>query len=163
MQGHLTDAQLTDALDGASQVETRGHLESCHLCRKEQERLRNAIFGCRERARALAQQPEGFWQWQMTWIRARLNRPSHAPRRSWRWAWGGAMVTFLVFALALMIERPTRHSQVTEEDPDQALLVEVQLSAQRDLPEALQPAALLAQEVNQAAEAKSTRARNSIN
>ncbi len=160
MQGHLTDAQLTDALDG---VETRRHLESCHLCRKEQERLRNAIFGFRERARALAQRPEGFWHWQMTWIRARLNQPSHAPRGSWRWAWGGAVVTLLVFALALMIERPTRHPQVTEEDPDQALLVEVQLSAQRDLPEALQPAALLAQEVNQAAEAKSTRAKSSIN
>jgi hypothetical protein len=42
-------------------------------------------------------------------------------------------------------------------DPDHALLVEIQRSVRRDVPRALEPATLLAQELHRAANRKSDR------
>jgi hypothetical protein len=67
-------------------------------------------------------------------------------------AWAGA-VGVLVLA-ALLMEKSPPASQVAVADADHALLVEVERTVRRELPRALEPAALLTQEMSQAVKPK---------
>jgi hypothetical protein len=61
----------------------------------------------------------------------------------------------MVFVAVLLIEKTPQPKPLAQSDPDHALLVDVERSVRRELPRALEPAALLAQEVSRSAEARS--------
>jgi predicted anti-sigma-YlaC factor YlaD len=150
MQAHLTDEQLLEELDRGADATAREHLAACPACRKEHENLRLVLARYAETTRVAAERPEGFWQAQQTAIARRWSgRP--VPRRL-AWAVAAACV---VFAAALLIEKTPPPEPIAQADTDQTLLVDVQRSVRRELPRALEPAALLAREVSRSAESLS--------
>ena len=149
MQAHLTDEHLLEALDRGADA-AREHLAACPACREEAKSLRLLLSRYAETTHAAAKRPEGFWQAQRTAIaRHWSGRP--VPRRL-VWAVATACV---VLAAALLIEKTPSPEPVAQADADQTLLVDVQRSVRRELPRALEPAALLAQEVSRSAERQS--------
>jgi len=63
----------------------------------------------------------------------------------------------VVLAAVLLVQKtpPAQPVAQADPDPDHALLVDVERSVRRELPRALEPAALLAHEVGRDAEARS--------
>ncbi len=148
MQAHLTDEQLLEELDRGADA-AREHLAACPACHEEAKSLRLLLSRYAETTHA-AKRPEGFWQAQQTAIaRSWSGRP--VPRRL-VWAVAAACV---VLAAALLIEKTPSPEPMAQADADQTLLVDVQRSVRRELPRALEPAALLAQEVSRSAESLS--------
>ena len=146
MEAHLTDYQWAELLAGSNSADEREHLAACSGCRAEEEKLRRALEDYRDLLQLSAARPEGFWREQRAAIAARL--PGN-PRPLLAWALAAAAV---VAAAVLLLETPSRVPNVAQTDPDHALLVEVQRSVERELPRALEPAALLAQELSRAAQ-----------
>jgi len=149
MQAHLTDEHLLEALDRGADA-AREHLAACPACREEAKSLRLLLSRYAETTHAAAKRPEGFWQAQQTAIaRHWSGRP--VPRRL-VWAVAAACV---VLAAALLIEKTPSPEPIAQADADQRLMMDVQRSVRRELPRALEPAALLAQEVSRSAERQS--------
>ncbi len=143
MQAHLTDEQLREELDRGADATAREHLAACPACREEAKSLWLLLSRYAETTHAAADRPEGFWQAQQTAIaRHWSGRP--VPRRL-AWAVAAACV---VLAAAVLIEKTPSPEPLAQADADQTLLVDVQRSVRRELPRALEPAALLAQEVS---------------
>jgi len=133
------------------------HRANCAICRSEHERLESALAGFRELARTAAERPEYFWDRQRLAIHGRL-KPSRATRRHraiWIWATAAA----LVVVLALILN--PNHTQSVVPDfaagHDQELLVEIERSLNRELPQALQPVSILTQELDNAASRSTTK------
>ena len=151
MQKHLTDEQLAEQLtELAGDAAAREHFAACPACRDEHESLRRILIDYRDETRAAAQLPESFWQRQQAAIAARWDRRPMLRRLTW-----AAAVAIVVLAALLLIEKTPPAAPAPEADPDQVLLVEVEHSVRRELPRALEPAALLAQEVGRSAETQS--------
>jgi hypothetical protein len=143
MQAHLTDEQLLEELDRGADATAREHLAACPACCEEAKSLRLLLSRYAKTNHATAERPEGFWQAQQTAIaRHWSGRP--VPRRL-VWAVAAACV---VLAAALLIEKTPSPEPMAQADADQTLLVDVQRSVRRELPRALEPAALLAEEVS---------------
>ena len=146
MQAHLTDEQSTDELIGSEDLGTREHLAACPACGDEQERLRRALAHYCDTLHSAAERPASLWLRQREAIAAR--RPARpAPRLAW-----AAAAAAMVLLAVLLIEKTPRAAPVAQNDPDHVLLVEVERSVKRELPRALEPAALLAQEVHRGTE-----------
>jgi len=148
MEEHLSNEELTLAIVDKSANQTRGHLERCAACRAEVERLSSAVSSFALWAHQAAERPNGFWQAQASAIRPRLREPRSLLRRL---AWAGALA-LLLLAATLLSENAPPAPTVAQTDPDHALLVDVEHSVRRELPRALEPAALLAEEVSRASE-----------
>jgi len=143
MRGHLTDAELTEALGGEPQGETLSHLAACPICRAERDRLREVLASVAGRARVEAEWPEESWDRQRLRIVSQLDdRPSRFP--SWRWAWAPAAAGLAVLAFVWFRWEAPHQPQGPE--TDQAILIGVERSLQTDVPVALRPAALLVAE-----------------
>ncbi len=150
MQEHLTDEQLAEHLVGSADTRTREHLAACPACRDEEEHLENLLAHYQKTIRAAADRSEAFWQRQRTAIAAqRIGRPG-ARRLSW-----AAAVAAIVLVAVLLIEKTPPTKPIAQSDPDHVLLVDVQRSVRREVPRALEPAALLAQEVSRGTEPRS--------
>ncbi len=146
MNGHLNEDQLSDMVLGEPAPEAVGHVAECGECHTEVERMRTALGGFGAAVEAGAARPEGFWAWQRRAILARLRQGS---ARSQKLAWAGAMVLLVLMAVALHFQaRPERLA--TAYDPDEALLIDVARTVGSEVPSALQPAALLSWEMDQA-------------
>ncbi len=156
MQEHLTDEQLIDQLAGSDDADPREHLAACAACRDEAESLRSVLARYREDyrqvARAATELPEGLWPWRHTAIAAPWAERL-VPRRL---AWAAA-VAMVVLAAVLLVQKtpPAQPVAQADPDPDHVLLVDVERSVRRELPRALEPAALLAREVSRGTEARS--------
>jgi predicted anti-sigma-YlaC factor YlaD len=148
MQEHLTDEQLAEQLAGHADARAHEHLAVCPACRDEQERMDNLLARCREAIRAAASRSEAFWQWQRTAVARRRTERSGSRRL----AWAAATAALVLIAILLTEKRPPA-KPLAQSDPDQALLVDVERSVRREVPRALEPAALLAQEISRGAEA----------
>ncbi len=156
MQDHLTDEQLTERLTNPEAGGLAGvhqHLAACEACRDEEESLHGLLAHYQQQTRSMAERPAGFWRWQQASITARL-----PGRLAPRLAWAAATAT-AVHAAVLLIETkppaaPPAAQAVTQTDPDHALLVEVDLSVRREMPRALEPAALLTAEMVRATESE---------
>ncbi len=148
MQEHLTDEQLAEQLAGHADAHAREHLAVCPACRDEQERMDNLLARCQEAIRAAANRSEAFWQWQRTAIARRGAERSGSRRLAW-----AAATAALVLITILLTEKTPPAKSLAKSDPDQALLVDVERSVRREVPRALEPAALLAQEISRGAEA----------
>jgi hypothetical protein len=133
---HLSNEELTDFT-----------IES------DQRSLRATLEALPEWARASTERPEEFWQEQRSMIWSRISCPESTSatrlvRRSPLLAWSA--VAALVLLAGLMLDRgslaPPPKAQV---DPDHELLVAVERAVYNDGPAALEPAALLAEEMVQ--------------
>jgi hypothetical protein len=115
----------------------------------DQQELRHTLEALPAWARAATEHGEEFWQRQRTsaWMRisAAENRSAvRAPILAW--ALIGAMMALSGWLLERPLLVPPREAAV---DPDHELLMEVERMVQIDGPLALEPAALLAQEMVQ--------------
>ena len=142
MNNHLSEDQITEWVLGGSDEFALRHLETCPACSREAEELRRAISSFRDSIHAAAQRDLSFWRNQQLAFRERVTGwyPLH-------WAWAVAMVMVLITAILLM-RTPNSPRNNASEDADNALLQEVQGDLAREVPEALAPAVLIAQERN---------------
>ncbi len=150
MEEHLSEEQWSAAALGAADDEIRAHINNCPACRVESERFEGAFAALRESLAGASEQPESFWHEQRATISARVSRQRHAERRL---VWATALAALAL--VATMLVRQSSSTQVAAPDPDQALLMDVERSVERGVPEALAPAALLTQEVRPTTETKS--------
>jgi hypothetical protein len=113
------------------------------------EQFDAAVTSLRAETRAAAERPESFWQRQQTEILARLDAPAVSPP-ALAWASAAALLALAVL-LSLPGGSPTK--AVAPPDPDRQLMLEVQQTLDREVPDALAPASLLTQEMSQALDA----------
>ena len=114
----------------------------------DQQGLQQTLRALPEWARASSEHPAAFWERQQAEIRKRMAAmPEPSPWQPLR-AWAGAFaVVFL--AVLLLLNRPQPRPSRAESDPDQELLVAVEQTVQSGVPQALEPAAMLAEEISQ--------------
>jgi hypothetical protein len=137
MMGHLSDEELTE-----------------YLLDRDQRRLRPALDALEGWARTIAERPESFWERQRAAARARL--AARKRRAAQRLGVLAGAVCLVLFALILV---PGNHHQRkaparAQTDPDQELLLRVEQTMQSAGPQALQPAALLAEEISRGANSR---------
>ena len=142
MKTHLTEEQLFESLLGATDAGGTEHIAACPECREQLERLGSATATLRDSARAQAEKPEGFWARQRSAAVTRKARLSVRPL-----AWATAVVVAVL--AGMLVQEPRPAAPVTPPpDPDHALMVAVQRAVSRDVPQALEPVALLTQEIS---------------
>ncbi len=108
------------------------------------------IAALAESLRAAGERPEGFWRMQRALIQERIQGSEQ--RASLRMAWAGS-VALITVAVCLLTQTPAPASAVANYDPDHDLLVGVEQAVRRPVPQALEPAQLLAQELERSVEA----------
>ncbi len=140
MNNHLSEDQITEWMLGTRDDFVSRHLETCRTCSVAAEDLRSAISCFRDSIHATAQRDNSFWKEQQLAIRERVSDwyPLH-------WAWVVAMVMVLITAVFLT-RTPNPPQNKATEDADKALLQEVQADLAREVPKALAPAVLIAEE-----------------
>ena len=145
MKQHLTNQELSELLlaPQASNV----HLATCASCRAKQERLRRVLAELPSLARVAAQNTDAFWEKQRTaiWVdivtlQSRKQFPILAR------ALGTAV---LVVGGLLLGTAPAPAPTRAQTDPDHELMIQLERTLQSEVPEALEPAALLAREITQ--------------
>jgi hypothetical protein len=150
MNSHLSDEQWAAALEesGAANLD---HLRECTDCREEMKLLAEVMGEARAEIRGATEQPDAFWRKQREGISARLAAGKFYP--PWkRLVWVTAAFTLVLLATTLLSRnRAPSLPETARTDPDDALIWSVQQSIRSDLPRALRPAALLAQEIDRAA------------
>jgi hypothetical protein len=142
VNNHLSDDQITEWVLGTRDEFVRRHLETCDACSREAEGLRRTISSFRDSIHATAQRDQSFWRNQQLAIREQV------PGRDWyplHWAWAVAMVMVLIAAVFLTRPPNSPRNNATE-DADKVLLQEVQRDLGREVPQALAPAVLIAEE-----------------
>jgi len=142
---HLSEDQITDWVLGNSDEFVFRHLEACEVCSGEAEELLRMISGFRDSIHAAAQREQSFWRSQQLALRERLSARDWYPLH---WAWAAAMVMVLIMAIFLT-RTPNAPQNYPSADADKALLQEVQGDLAREVPEALAPAVLIAEERNE--------------
>jgi hypothetical protein len=115
------------------------------------EQFDAAVASLRAETRAAAERPELFWQRQRADILARLDAPAAFPRPL---AWVSA-AALLALAVLLSLPGSSPVAVAPPPDPDRQLMLEVQQTLEREVPDALAPASLLTQEMSQALESNS--------
>ena len=113
------------------------------------EQFDAAVASLRAETQAAAERPEIFWQRQRAEIRARLDAPAATPPPL---AWASA-AALLALAVLLSLPGKTPVAATAPPDPDRQLLLDVQQTLDREVPDALAPASLLTQEMSQALDA----------
>jgi hypothetical protein len=144
VNNHLSEDQITEWVLGASDEYVLRHLETCDACSVEAEGLRRTIASFRDSIHVTAQRDPSFWRSQQLAIRQQVSARDWYPLH---WAWAVAMVMILITAVFLT-RRPNTPPNHASEDADNALLQEVQVDLGREVPQALAPAVLIAEERN---------------
>ena len=145
MKRHLTNQELSELL--LSPQASNIHLATCASCRAEQERLRRVLGELPSLVRVVAQNTDAFWEKQRTAIWADI--VTLQPRKQFSvlaWALGTAV---LVVAGLLLSIAPAPTPSRAETDPDHELMIQLERTLQSEVPQALEPAALLAREITQ--------------
>ncbi|HVZ15855.1 MAG TPA: hypothetical protein VG897_01965, partial [Terriglobales bacterium] len=116
--------------------------------------MNNALTAWRKSVDSKAEQPEWFWVRQRSRIESRMHE--RRPKRLPTLAWAGIAATLAVGA-ALMIPgdqtsqlpppKPVEDAQVQPQISDHELLQQLQETMNSEVPDALQPASTLAQEM----------------
>lgn len=159
--GHLDDEQFAAVLEGAASETVAAHVAKCVACREEIARVSGAARRLAAWSRTAAVQPAGFWYAQRQGIAVQAagrREPSRLP------VWSAALAGVVLAAL-LLAQMPAPDAQTLRAhaaqgngaepaviDPDDALLAEIEASLRLPVPRPLQPALLVAQELNRAAE-----------
>ena len=108
-----------------------------------------AVFA--EAVRGEAERPPSFWLAQRVAIAGRIQGSER--KASLRLAWA-ASLALVVIATSLLAQAPLPAASVAAYDPDHELLVGVERAVRRPVPQALEPARLLAQEIESSAMAE---------
>jgi hypothetical protein len=154
MNGHLSNEQWAAAVLNENDEAVVNHLAECATCREEVRSFAAAAGAAQAQTHKVVKQPEAFWRRQRESISARLAACDLT--HPWkRWIWVTATVMLILLASTLLSRNSAPPIQTaTQPDPDDVLLLSVQRSIQSDLPQALRPAALLAQEIDRAEAAR---------
>ena len=139
---HLSEDQITEWVLDASDENVLRHLEDCAACSREAEELRSALTGFREAVHTTARRDPSFWMNQQLAVSESLSTQDWYPLH---WGWVVAMVAVLITAI-LLARTPNVPKSYASEDADNALLQAVQGDLNRDVPQALAPAVLIAEE-----------------
>jgi hypothetical protein len=131
--------------------ESAEHRANCASCRAEQERLEGALAGFRELAKTAADRPDYFWDRQRLAIHARLQAGSRIPHFRTVWVWAAAAALVMVLGLIFYIKHTPPPVPDIAAGHDQELLLAIDRSINSELPEVLQPALVLTQELDNAA------------
>ena len=125
--------------------------------------IKRSLSAWRESADKQAERPDWFWARQRARIESRMNE--RKPKRLPSLAWAGIAATLAVGA-ALMIpgdqpsqlpqQKPVTQASAAPQISDHELLQQLQETMNSEVPDALQPASTLAQEMEQAYSAKTT-------
>jgi len=142
---HLTEDQIAEWTLGTSDDYVIRHLETCAVCSLEAEELRSALAGFRDAVHTTAQRDLSFWRNQKLAVSERLSAHDWYPLH---WAWVVAMLAVLITAIFLT-RAPNAPKNYLSEDADNALLQAVQGDLNREVPQALAPAVLIAEERNE--------------
>ena len=150
MDTHLNDEQWAAAVLNQSDAAAAEHMAACPACRLEVNAFAAAAGVAQAQTRQTMDQPESFWRRQQQGVTARLAARDFV--HPWkRWTWVAATVTLILLATSLLSRHKAPPVQTAAQtDPDDVLLLSVQQSIRSDLPQALQPAALLTQEIDRA-------------
>jgi hypothetical protein len=171
MTQHLTDEQMSAALlaDSALLVDDDAslatHLSSCGDCRNDLQRMRAVLGGVRAQSLAIAERPQGFWRKQRAAIASRISAGHELETRPLAWVASFAVIALVAAFLTqsapsiqIQSKRPAESiGTYSPSDPDHDLLLDIQRSVRREVPRALEPASLIAQELHTAAGRKSDR------
>ena len=101
--------------------------------------------------RVLAERPQVFWSRQQAAIRGRIAEREHASPLTM--AARVAAAALALVAIFLLQSRPAHAPVPLPAQSDQQLLLSVERSVHRDVPQALEPAALLADDIFRSASA----------
>jgi hypothetical protein len=142
---HLSEDQMTEWALGESDEHVLRHLETCVACSREAEELRSALAGFQDAVHTTARREASFWKNQQLAVSESLSTQDWYPLH---WAWVLAMVVVLILAI-LLARTPNVPKSYPSEDADNALLQAVQGDLNRDVPQALAPAVLIAEERNE--------------
>ncbi|MBI2837703.1 MAG: hypothetical protein HYX75_05275 [Acidobacteria bacterium] len=146
-ENHLTDDELAGVVVGAPSRRASDHLASCESCRTEESRMRSELKGFSEEYARQGERPEVFWAKQRAAVHARIER-----RRTvlWRLTWSTAAAATIMLGY-LHFRSPASQPAPVVQDADQALLLDVERSLRRPVPAALEPAMILAAEIDRMA------------
>jgi hypothetical protein len=142
VNNHLSEDQITESVLGTNDELVLRHREACEACSVEAEELRSTVSNFRDSVHVAAQRDQSFWRNQELAIRERLSARDWYPLH---WGWAVAMVMVLISAVFLT-RPPNPPQNSASEDADKALLQEVQGDLGREVPQALAPAVLIAEE-----------------
>jgi hypothetical protein len=131
--------QLTSHRSGKKSIEV--------IFESNQRYLRQTLGALPELAHAATAHPDEFWERQQAEIRKRITTMPEPSSGRALTAWAGALAMVLL-AILLMHGNPAPRPSEAQSDPDQDLLVAVEQTMQSGLPHALEPAAMLADEIN---------------
>jgi anti-sigma factor RsiW len=145
MTTHLNDEQMVAALSGDTRPASADHLAECVACAAEVAQMQAELRALPAVVHQAAARDEGFWRTQRLAISSRMTQ-APAALASLRWGVGFAA---LVLA-ALLLNRAPAAVEFAQVDPDHALLVEVEQSVRRSVPQALEPAQYLVYEMSRA-------------
>ena len=122
------------------------------VIQSDQQALRPTLEALPEWARTSTERPEHFWQEQRgaVWSRIALDRHPHhrMARRPLMLAWS-ALAAMVLLAGLMLNRAPVVPPPQAQVDPDHELLMAVERAVHNDGPAALDPAALLAEEMVQ--------------
>ena len=113
----------------------------------DQRHLQRTLDALQEWSRAATEHPDAFWERQQADIKKRIDAVQQRSSMRTATAWASAFAVVLL-ATFLLRSSPAPRPSSAQSDPDQELLVAVEQSVQTGIPRALEPAALLADEIN---------------
>lgn len=143
---HLANSEV-----GNPSLEHVGHLSQRDFA-AENDSARPEVLGkLADFAREATDQPQYFWQRQQAAIRSRI-AIEQAMKQPWDGLfWAAGLALLLIASVATIHHSVSPASPYPAAvDPDQELLMSVEQAVQSGVPEALEPAALLADEISAA-------------
>jgi len=160
---HLSESELNASLWEKDEDEPASsiaeHLASCADCRRERDLIAGALEDFRADSQQLAARDEFFWSAQHARIESRIATRTHQAVPSLAWSMLVGLIVLSVFLLKPakppIVPQPAYHQAANYQDPDYALLVEVEQTVNSEVPDALAPATLLAYEMNRKITSKS--------
>jgi hypothetical protein len=119
----------------------------------ETEHLATALQALPLWLRTGSDRPVEFWEQQRAAIVSRLAAKASQPAlaisgKAWVLAFGVLAIAFLLLVSGPRVTQSRGTPSQTAADPDRELLMEVEYAVESEGPEALEPAALLAQEID---------------
>jgi flagellar biosynthesis regulator FlaF len=130
---HLSDDELAVLLLASDQQALRETLERLSAC-----------------ARTASEGSDEFWEQQRAMVWSRVARAERTVAQRFPLLTWAAVAAIIAVAIFMLHREPATQIRQAQVDPDHELLIEVERAVRSDGPEALEPAALLAQEMIQA-------------
>ncbi len=128
----------------------------------EIQQLERTLYEFGEATRSTAERPDEFWRRQRAAIWSRVLAEGRRAVSRTIAAWAGVAALILLGATLLASGAPPAVTPtLVQTDADHELLLAVEHDVQSEVPDALQPAALLAQEMNDGMRSRSVNARSS--